>query len=225
MTRVIAIRPEPGLAATLDAGRSLGLAMAGWPLFEIRACDWAAPDPAEVDGLLIGSANALRHCGQVLESLTHKPVFAVGETTADFARSAGLEVAMTGQGGLQKVLDTLAGQQMRLLRLTGADHVALVPPAGIELVTRVAYESAALPMPDGLARALAQAPVVLLHSGLAAHHLRSECDKRGIDRARISLAVLAPRIALEAGEGWKRIVSAEKPRETALLALARDMCH
>jgi uroporphyrinogen-III synthase len=55
----LALRPEPGLSATLDKARALGLAITGLALSEIRAVPWDCPDPARFDGLLIGSANAL----------------------------------------------------------------------------------------------------------------------------------------------------------------------
>ena len=86
MTRpLFAIRPEPGLSATVTAARAVGLAVHGEPLFTVRAVAWTAPDPAGVDGLLIGSANALRHGGPALEPLRGKPAYVVGEATAQAA--------------------------------------------------------------------------------------------------------------------------------------------
>ena len=60
---VLAVRPEPGLAATMAAGKAIGLNMIGYPLFEVRPLAWKCPDPTEFDALLIGSANAIRHGG------------------------------------------------------------------------------------------------------------------------------------------------------------------
>ena len=67
MLPVIAIRPEPGLSATVERGRKLGLAIERCPLFEVRPVRWEAPDAARFDVLLIGSANAIRHGGDWLE--------------------------------------------------------------------------------------------------------------------------------------------------------------
>jgi uroporphyrinogen-III synthase len=223
--RIVAIRPEPGLSATIVAGRAAGLEIEGWPLFEIRPCDWAPPSPDSIDAVLLGSANALRHGGQVVELFNGKPVFAVGYTTAEAAREAGFAVAATGEGGLQPLLDGLTGERLRLLRLAGAERVPLAPPAGIELVTRTVYESAALPMPAELEAALRAGALVLAHSAVAVRHLADQCDARGVARAGIAIAALSPRIAAEAGSGWARVAAAENPREAALLALARDMCH
>jgi uroporphyrinogen-III synthase len=34
------------------------------PLFAIVPLDWTAPDPAQFDGLVLTSANAVRHAGE-----------------------------------------------------------------------------------------------------------------------------------------------------------------
>lgn len=222
--RVIAIRPEPGCSATIDAGRALGLAIEGHPLFEVRPLAWDPPPADEVDELLLGSANAVRRGGPELRAFRAMPVHAVGDATAAAAEAAGFTVASFGRGELQALLDTLAGP-LRLLRLTGAEHVPLAPPAGIELVTRIAYESLPLPLPTALAGKLGQGALVLLHSAAAARHLASECDRLAVPRGVVRLAALGSRIAAAAGEGWREVRSAAEPREAALLALALDMCH
>jgi len=221
---VIAIRPEPGSSATVEAARAAGLAVAAFPLFEIRPLPWDAPAAASFDALLIGSANAVRHGGPGLEALRTLPVYAVGDATAAAAKAAGFTVAATGRGDLQSLLDTLAGP-LRLLRVTGAEHVPLTPPAGIAIETRVAYESLPLPLPDALAAKLGAGALVLLHSAAAARHFAGECDRTGMARSATSLAALGPRIAAAAGDGWREVRSASEPSEAALLALARDMCH
>jgi len=222
---IIAIRPEPGCAATVAAGREAGLAVEGWPLFAVRAVKWDAPPPEAFDALLLGSANALRHGGAALEAYRGKPAFAVGEATADAARAAGLEIASIGSRGLQGLLDNERVLPPRLLRIAGAEHVPLTAPEGVTLLTRIAYESAALPLPLELAERLAKGALVLLHSAAAARHFAGECERLGVARGRVALAALGARIAIAAGPGWREVRSAEQPREAALLALAADMCH
>ena len=123
------------------------------------------------------------------------------------------------------MLDGLAGQRLTLLRVAGAEHVPLVPPPGVAILLRVAYETVALPLPAAFAARLRQGGVVLLHSAAAARHLAAECDRLGIPRAGLALAALGPRIAGAAGEGWRECRAAAAPREAELLALAGDMCH
>jgi len=224
MRPVIAIRPEPGLSATLGTAREAGLPVTGVPLFEVRPIGWDPPPPEQFDALLIGSVNAIRHAGASLADYRHLPVHAVGRMTARVAAEAGMRVGQRGEGGLQDLLDSTAVPK-RFLRLAGEAHVALDPPAETKITTRIVYESAAMPMPARLADLLREGALVLLHSGVAAVHMAAECDRLRIDRARIALAALAPRIASAAGKGWARVRSAERPEDAALLALARDMCQ
>lgn len=220
---ILAIRPEPGLSATLAQGRRQGLTITGAPLSEIRPREWQAPDPARIDGLLIGSANAIRHGGAGLAAFAGKPVFAVGRATADAARTAGFEVAAVGEGGLQNVLDAVSPPR-RLLRIAGEEHVPLAVPEAIEIATVIAYENAALPLAPALAGELARGATVLLHSAAAAAHFAAQCDALGVRRAGITLAALGPRIASAAGKGWRSIHMPDSPSDAALLAMVRELC-
>jgi len=221
---VIAIRPEPGCTATVERASKGGLAIAPWPLFEVRPLAWDPPPRERIDGLLLGSANAPRHAGPGLAAFRGKPAYAVGRETAAAAEAAGLRVAAVGRSGLQALLDTLR-PPLTLLRLAGEERVALRRPLGVVLETRVAYRSVAVPMPEAMAEELRGGAVVLLHSAAAARHLGAECDRLGIPRSAFAVAALGPRIAEAAGGGWRDCRAAPEPRDAALLALAHDMCH
>lgn len=219
----LALRPEPGLAATLEKARAMGLAITGHALSEIRAVAWDCPDPADIDGLLIGSANAILHGGPHLARLTGKPVYAVGEATAAAARAAGFTVAMTGTGGLQGVLDAISAR-CHLLRIAGEEHVPLTPPEGVSFAEVIAYRSVMLPL-DPVATLLASGEtLVLLHSAATAAHFAAECDRLGVPRERVAVAALGPRIAVAAGAGWGAVHPAARPDEAALLQLVFDLC-
>lgn len=222
---VFAIRPEPACAATVEAGRAFGLAIEACPLSEIQPRPWDPPPPDEIDGLLLGSANAVRFGGSELARFSGKPAYAVGEATAAAAEAAGFPAAATGEGGLQSVLEQIAGTPLRLLRLTGSEHVPLTPPSGITIDTRIAYESVPRPLPEAMADRLRGGALILLHSAAASRHFAAECERLRIPPGAIALAALGPRIAAAAGEGWRERRAAAEPREAALLALARDMCH
>jgi len=221
---ILTVRPEPGCSATIAAGAEAGLAIVGCPLLELRGVDWPMP-PGPFDGLLLGSANALRFGGQAVDKLADKPVYAVGKATAEAARQRGFNVARVGEGGLQKVLDSLSGAERRLLRLAGRERVALRPPPGIVVETVIAYESSGLPLSPDAAAVLRAGALVLLHSAAAARQLAAECDRLAVHRGEIVLAALASRIADAAGPGWAARRLAAQPTEAALLALAREMCH
>lgn len=225
-SRIFAIRPEPGLSATVETARTMGIAVEGFPLAEVCPLAWQAPHESTFDALLLGSANAVRHGGAALSQWRGRPAHVVGEATAQAARAAGFAVASVGQGHLQPVLDGLAhGGPLRMLRLTGEAHVAVAPPANVSIDTRVVYRVIHQPIPPELAALLARGGIVLLHSGEAARHFASECNRLGIARGAISLAALAPRIGQAAGSGWQAVDCAAEPTDSALLALVRDICH
>lgn len=220
---VLVVRPEPGLSATMAMAKDMGLNAIGYPLFEVRTCPWECPDPSTFDALLIGSANAIRHGGKGLQSLRDKPVYAVGDTTAMIAREAGFTIAETGTGGLQNVLDAIA-PPMRLLRIAGEEHVALDSGAGVNIHTVIAYKSVALELPEPLRPLHDLGLTVLLHSASAARHFDSESRRLALQRSRIQLVVIGPRVASAVGKGWRAIHVSPEPNDRAVLELARDVC-
>lgn len=223
--RVFVFRPEPGLSVTLETARALELDVKGCPLFEVEPVEWGAPKADSYDGLLVGSSNVFRHGGTHLTRLTALPVYAVGEATAEGAREKGYMVARTGTGGLQALLDKMKPGERHMLRLAGEAHVELQPPEGMTIDTRVVYRTRPLKVADEMADTMRVGGVVLLHSGEAAKRLFEECERLEIDRSRLALAVLGPRIAELAGEGWHSVHIANQPRDAELLALAEQLCQ
>jgi len=221
---IFVIRPEPGLQSTLQSARDMGLAAIGLPLFEVMPLRWDGPDGSDFDALLLGSANAIRHGGDALEQYKGLPVHAVGKATAEAAEEAGFTVERVGEGGLQSVLDA-NDTPTRYLRLGGVEKVELNP--GKHTITaRDLYEVRALPITGSAQIGLRTGtPCILVHSAAAARHFGNEINRIGLDRAKICLACIGPRVAAAAGEGWKAVESAPQPSDDALLALARDMCH
>lgn len=223
---VLVLRPEPGATATLEAARAMGLDAHAFPLFAVRPLAWEPVPREDVDALLLGSANVLRHGGEALALYRGLPAYAVGMTTAEAAREAGLDVVATGKGGLQPMLAMLRPGHRRLLRLAGRERIDLALPHGVSMVTREVYASDPLPMPRDLAALLAMAPALaLLHSGEAAAHFATLCDQARLARGRIGIAAIGPRVAERAGIGWADVRNAARPDDAALLALAMQMCE
>lgn len=221
MIPLIVIRPEPGCRATVAAARAMGLDVHGFPLFAISPVAWQAPPPDSFDAVLLGSANALRHGGGELAACRGKPAYAVGETTATAARSAGLAVVATGRGGLQGLMNRIDPAHRRLLRLCGQERVPLQAPPGATISERVVYASQPRPLPAELARLLRRPAVVALHSAEAARHFASLCP----GRSHIRLACIGPRVSEAAGTGWAAVDATAVPDDAALLALAARMCQ
>lgn len=222
MTPLAIIRAEPGASASVAAARAAGLEAAAHPLFEVHAAPWDAPAPETIDALLIGSANALRHSGAALAQYRDKPVYPVGEATAQVAREAGLRIAHVGEGGLRVLLTQVDPAHRRLLRLAGDERIALDP--GLCTITeRVVYTVGPLPVPAALRTLLATGVVIMVHSAAAALRLANECPPP--NRSTVALALIGPRLLEAAGTGWAAIAVAARPDERALLAAARGLCQ
>lgn len=223
MKPLVLLRPEPGWTISAETARATGIEVAGAPLFEVEPAAWDAPPGEDFDGLLVGSANVFRHGGEALRNYTGLPVHVVGAATADAARAAGFLVGQVGRGGLQSVLDALAGRELRLLRLAGEDRVALQAPVGIAVETRTVYR--AVPQPLAVQAIPREGAVVALHSGAAARRFAEECERLDFARQTLDIVAIGPRVAEQAGSGWRSIHIADSPDDGAVLAMARALCQ
>ena len=214
MRKLLLLRPEPGLSASSERARGLGLDVLECPLFQVEPVDWDVPDPSGHDALLLTSANAVRQAGAGLERLMHLPVNAVGEATAQAAREAGLSVATVGDRDIIALLAMLP-TGLRLLHLAGEDHR---DPHDARIERRIVYRSVAvddplLPELDGL--------VVAIHSPRAGNRF----SELATSRERVAIAAISEAAANACGAGWELVESAERPDDKSLLALAARLCH
>lgn len=217
--RVAILRPEPGNAATAARLRAAGLDPLALPLFGVHALAWTPPDPAEFDGLLLTSANAVRHGGPGLANLRALPVLAVGGATAHAARQAGFAVAHTGSMGVAALLRGTNGFN-RLLWLTGRERTAISHPALAAIIP--VYASDPIGLTAGDAAAL-RGGVVLIHSARAGAQLATETARHAIPRDAIRIAAISRKAADAAGPGWGAVAVAETPDDDALVAIARPL--
>jgi uroporphyrinogen-III synthase len=220
MRRVAILRPEPGATATVERARRRGLDAMATSLFEVEPLEWAAPDAASFDALLLTSANAVRHGGDKLIRLRSLPVYAVGEATAQAARDAGFEVASTGDAGADESLASLA-PNLRLLHLCG-EHRRIPDNAPQEITPIVVYRSRPKESVD---LSGSEGSLVLIHSTRAGQRFASLVDAAGIDRRGIAIVAISPEAADAAGGGWASVQSAQAPNDDALLALAERLCN
>lgn len=215
MRRVVVLRPEPGASETVARARRLGLEAVAIPLFAIEPIDWTAPDIAGFDGLLLTSANTLRHGGEQLAQVRGLPVYAVGETTADAARAAGFVVVATGDGGVGRLLVSIE-PGLKLLHLCSEDRVDA--RSGEAVAPIAVYRARPI---ENLDLGPTQGSVVLIHSPRAGRRFAQVVAVR----ARIAVATISSAAADAIGLGWEVIVSAERPNDEALLALAASLCN
>ena len=216
MSRVFILRPEPGASETTERVRAKGLDAIAMPLFAVEPVDWTAPDAASFAGLLLTSANAVRHGGEQVVSLRGLPAYAVGSATAEAAREAGFDIASTGDAGVERLLGSIE-PGLRLLHLCGADRRE---PNGVSqsITAVVVYRSR--PIDDIDVTGLRDG-VALVHSPRAGQRLAELVD----DRATLAIAAISQAAADAAGTGWRSIDVAERPSDDALLALAARLCN
>lgn len=214
MRKLLLLRPEPGLSASMDRARDLGLEAIACPLFRIEPVAWQTPGPAHYDGLLLTSANAIRHGGQGLDGLKELPVHAVGKATADAARDAGFRVETVGSTNVAELLAELP-QTLCLLHLAGEDHL---PTGEVRLDRRIVYRAAliadpGLPSLGGL--------VVAVHSPRAGARL----SELACVREATSIAAISQAAADACGAGWERVTVSAEPNDKSLLVLAAMLCQ
>ena len=217
MTRmVVVLRPEPGNTRTADALRARGLDVRQVPLFAVVPVYWTPPNPTGFDGLLLTSANAVRHGGAGLDLFRRLPVVAVGAATAAAASEAGFAVAVTGAEDARAVVAEARDRGFaRLLHLAGRERAPTED--GVEAVT--VYASEAVPIPADVAQSFEDA-LVLVHSARAAMRLAELVDGAGVDRSSIALVAISRAVGDAAGTGWASIAIAPEPSDSAVVAMA-----
>jgi uroporphyrinogen-III synthase len=218
MRRLVVLRPEPGATETVRKARERGLDAVAIPLFEVEPIAWEVPDINQFDALLLTSANAVLYGGP--EALRRLPAYAVGAATAEAAREAGFEIAMTGSRGVDELLRRIS-PGVKLLHICGENRRA---PAGpLQAITPITvYRSRERPSP-GVGDA--EGAVVLVHSPRAAAVFRKMADAANFSCASVTIAAISPAAAEAAGSGWERVDVAERPSDDALLALAERLCN
>ena len=209
------MRPEPGAGDTVRRAEALGLEAVAVPLFTIEPTAWQAPDPASFDGLLVTSANAVRHAGEGLGALRGLPAYAVGEATAEAVRDAGFDLKASGDAGVDRLLGSVEAD-IKLLHLCGEDRRE--PDNARQAITPViVYRAKALEAPN-----LRQAAgaIALLHSPRAARRLAELMPYR----SRAAIVAISAATAEAAGDGWERVEVAANPRDEAMLEVAAGLC-
>jgi uroporphyrinogen-III synthase len=200
----------------LERARDRGMDAVAVPLFEIEPCRWQAPDAASFDGLLLTSANAVRHGGDALASLRGLKVYAVGEATAEAAREAGFDIAATGDAGVDRLLGSIE-QDLKLIHLCGEHrHEPANPSQKIRSIC--VYRARKVDRPD---LGIAPGSIALVHSPRAGERLAELV----LERRSISIAAISSAAANAVGRGWRSVEIAPEPTDDALLALAARLCN
>lgn len=194
----------------------MGLEPVVAPLFTVRPLEWEPPQ-GPFDAILLTSANAARHGGPQLGQFASLPCYAVGEATAEAARAAGFQRVTSGPSDGAAAVEMMSETNVRrALHLCARDHIPL-SHSRVEIKRRQVYASEAVetsfdPLPDVL---------VLLHSPRTA----TRFAQLVADRSAFRIAAISQAAAEAAGEGWREVHVAPRPRDEALLELATKLCQ
>ena len=221
--RVWVTRAEPGAARTADRLAALGFTPIIAPLLTLAplpaALD-AAPEPAAVAVLALTSPNGVEAFAPLIPRFRDHPVFAVGDATAEAARSAGFTDVRSASGDIHALARLIAAEAPPgpLLapgaREPAGDLPALLPDRPVQrLPVYAAFETHA-PAPEPF-------DAVMLHSPRAARALASSlaadlprADSSGRIAICISEAAAAPLRPFD----FTEIRIAAAPDEPAMLS-------
>jgi uroporphyrinogen-III synthase len=173
--RILVTRPEPGASRTAARLAAGGFEPVVLPLTRIAPLEFTLPE-GPFDAVIVTSAQALKAVrpGHML----HLPIYAVGDTTAESAESAGFGQIITADGSVESIAALVkkrAEPAARLLYLCGRvrrpELETALGDAGFHLTAVETYD--ALPvtyLEEELAARLGPAPIeaVALMSAQAA---------------------------------------------------------
>jgi uroporphyrinogen-III synthase len=216
--RVWITRAQPGAARTAARLTALGFTPVVAPLLTIRPLPDAlnaAPDLATVAALAFTSPNGVAAFAALTPDLRDRPVFAVGDATAEAARDAGFTDARSAFGDIHALARLIAASPIDGLifapgaREPAGDLPALLPNHQVQrLPVYAAEETDAAPPADFDA--------VLLHSPRAARALAAILPPETAAQRLavcISVAAATPLQALS----FTEIRTAETPDEASML--------
>lgn len=215
---VLVLRPEPGATRTAEALREADFTPILYPLYGIEQMDWRPPDPADVDALLITSANAVRHGGPGLARYLSMPVYTVGEATARVARQAGFAAVETGGGDAATTIPLIVRAGHRRILHLGGVEVRDFDPLGLSLHRIPVYRTVPCGDAGGVMRAMPQEQGVyaFVHSARAAERFGSLIAPE--HRSRITIIAISNAASEACGTGWRDRVVAGAPNDAAMLA-------
>jgi uroporphyrinogen-III synthase len=232
---VLVTRPHPDSETTAAALRARGYEVMRAPMlrFEPVACSGL---DADYGAVVVSSVNALRAVeGQLASDLLKRPLFAVGEATANAARKTGfgkISAAKNDAGGLRDLV--MAGVKKRqfrksdaLLYLAGADLARDLAgdlgADGLNVVTVTTYRMAALAhLPREVCEAFAANTIqaVLHYSQRSARAFLDASRAEGVEISALAVphCCLSQNIAAILHEAGAQVFSAASADEKALFA-------
>lgn len=239
---ILVTRPHPDNEATASALRARGYEVLLAPMLRFEAVATGNDLDGRYDAVIVSSANALRAMALAGHPILARPLFAVGEHTAEAARGAGFGKVHSAEGEVGGLRDLLRARvkakelkkTARLIYLAGADLsrdlAGELGADGFDVTTRTTYRMVALstlPRDTLDAFAVNAIEAVLHYSARTARAFVEAVRGAGIEISALSVpqCCLSTNLAAILREaGATRAKAAASPDEKALFeALERAL--
>jgi uroporphyrinogen-III synthase len=228
--RVVITRPQADGERTATALRARGHEVLVAPVMRVEVI--AASLAGEWDAVIVTSANAPNAIAQnpARDALIKRPLFAVGQRSAEAARQTGFINVTSAGGDVRDLVRTLVGEhadaKAPLLYLAGedraADLIGELSTRGIAAEMRVVYRAVAAPFPPALIEALrvGEVDIVMHFSRRSAENYVAGAKRAGIVGPALAVRhlCLSAQVA-EPLAGASCIAVAAHPDEAALIEL------
>jgi uroporphyrinogen-III synthase len=236
---VLVTRPHPDNEATARALRERGFEVVLAPMLRFEQVPRDEAFEADLAGVIVTSANALRAVEGQLAELAALPLFAVGNHTADEARRLGFARVISAEGDAaklrQRVRKEFRGKEAtKLLHLAGndlsRDLAGELGADGFEVITRTTYRMVALSTLSRESReafAANEVEAVLHYSQRSARAFLEAARADGVEISALAVpqcCISANVAAILHEAGAVQVLSATSPDENALFgALERAL--
>ena len=216
MNKLVILRPEPGLSASLARAKEAGLEAIACPLMSVEPVEWSLPDLEAFDTLMFTSASAPAEAAEHRDALSALRVIAVGEKTAAAAREAGFTVAIVGDGGVDDLLEKMA-DEARILHLCG---VNFRKPEAAQAINHLPVYRA---VPTGAEPPVDGGHVYMVHSPRLGALLGMAIPEAS--RADKHVVAISQMAGVAVGPGWASVTMAPRPQDEAMLPVAAKLCQ
>jgi len=236
---VLVTRPHPDNEATAQALRERGFEVVLAPMLRFEQVPLEDAIEADLAGVIVTSANALRAVGGELAALVALPLFAVGDHTADEAHRRGFAKVISAEGDAAKLRQRLRREfrgkrATKLLYLAGADLsrdlAGDLGADGFEVITCTTYRMVALSTLSRETReafAANEVEAVLHYSQRSARAFLEAARADGVEISALAVpqcCISANVAAILHEAGAVQVLSAASPDENALFgALERAL--
>lgn len=236
---VLVTRPHPDNEATARALRKRGFEVVLAPMLRFEQVPLDETLEADIAGVIVTSANALRAVEGELAELAALPLFAVGNHTADEARRLGFARVISAEGDATKLRRRVAKEfrgkeATKLLYLAGGDLsrdlAGELGADGFEVITRITYRMVALSTLSRETReafAANEVEAVLHYSQRSARAFLEAARADGVEISALAVpqcCISANVAAILHEAGAVQVLSAASPDENALFgALERAL--